>query len=72
MIQRQPLQKDFFAAIQNKLHFSIHGQTLAEIIYHRADAERENMELTSWDGPPISKIHKYDVVVAKNYLTEFE
>lgn len=62
----------FFSAVQNKLHYSVHGQTAAELIYNRADAEKENMGLTSWDGSPKSKIHKYDVVVAKNYLTEQE
>ena len=62
----------FFSAVQNKLHYSIHGQTAAEVIYNRADAEKENMGLTSWEGSPNSKIHKYDVVIAKNYLTEEE
>lgn len=62
----------FFAAVQNKLHYSIHRQTAAELVYNRADAEKENMGLTSWEGAPNSKIHKYDVVVAKNYLTEKE
>lgn len=62
----------FFAAVQNKLHYSVHGQTAAEVIYNRADAEKENMGLTNWDGAPISKIHKYDVTVAKNYLSETE
>ena len=62
----------FFSAVQNKLHYSVHGQTAAELIYNRADAEKENIGLTSWDGSPNSKIHKYDVVVAKNYLTEQE
>lgn len=62
----------FFAAVQNKMHFSIHGQTAAEVIYNRANADKENMGLTNWDGSPSSKIHKYDVVVAKNYLTEEE
>lgn len=64
--------KRFFAAVQNKMHFSVHGQTAAELIYTRADASKENMGLTSWDGSPESKIHKYDVSVAKNYLTENE
>ncbi|MBK5261356.1 MAG: virulence RhuM family protein [Peptostreptococcaceae bacterium] len=64
--------KRFFAAIQNKLHFSVHGQTAAEVIYNRANSENDHMGLTSWDGSPDSKIHKYDVVIAKNYLTEFE
>lgn len=67
-----PSTKRFFAAVQNKMHFSVHGQTAAEVIYHRADAEKEHMGLTSWDGSPLGKIHKYDVTVAKNYLTEYE
>ena len=67
-----PATKRFFAAVQNKMHFSVHGQTAAEVIYHRADAEKEHMGLTSWDGSPLGKIHKYDVTVAKNYLTEYE
>ena len=62
----------FFAAVQNKLHYSIHGQTAAEVIYNRADARKEHMGLTSWDGSPKSKIHSYDVIVAKNYLTDDE
>ena len=61
--------KRFFSAVQNKLHYSVHGQTAAEVIYNRADAEKEHMGLTSWEGCPNSKIHAYDVVVAKNYLT---
>lgn len=64
--------KRFFAAVQNKLHYAIHGQTAAEVIYDRADAQKEHMGLTSWDGSPNGKIHKYDVSIAKNYLTEFE
>lgn len=64
--------KRFFAAIQNKLHYAVHGQTAAEVIYDRADAEKEHMGLTSWDGSPMGKIHKYDVTIAKNYLTEHE
>jgi len=64
--------KRFFATVQNKLHWAIHGQTAAEVIYHRADAEKENMGLTSWTDAPLGKIQKFDVVVAKNYLTEHE
>jgi len=64
--------KRFFAAVQNKMHFAVHGQTAAELIYTRANAEKEHMGLTSWDGSPEGKIHPYDVVVAKNYLTDFE
>ncbi len=62
----------FFAAVQNKLHYAVHGQTAAEVIYDRADSEKENMGLSTWEGAPKSKIHTYDVVVAKNYLSEFE
>jgi hypothetical protein len=64
--------KDFFAKVQNKLHWAIHEQTAAEVIYNRADAGKENMGLTSWEGSPKSKIHKYDVSIAKNYLTDAE
>ena len=64
--------KRFFAAVQNKMHFAVHGNTAAEIIYNRANAEKENMGLKAWEGSPTSKIHKYDVSVAKNYLTEEE
>jgi hypothetical protein len=67
-----PATRRFFSAVQNKLHYSVHGQTAAELIYHRADSEKEHMGLTTWDGAPKSKIHKYDVTVAKNYLTEQE
>lgn len=62
----------FFAAVQNKIHYSIHGQTAAEVIYDRANAEKEHMGLTSWEGSPHGKIHRYDVVLAKNYLTDDE
>ncbi len=62
----------FFAAVQNKLHYAIHGQTAAEVIVDRANHQKENMGLTSWDGAPQGKIHKYDVSVAKNYLSDFE
>jgi hypothetical protein len=64
--------KRFFATVQNKLHWAIHGQTAAEVIYHRADADKENMGLMSWKDAPRGKIQKFDVVVAKNYLTEHE
>lgn len=62
----------FFAAVQNKLHYAIHGQTAAEVIVDRADHQKENMGLTNWEGAPKGKIHKYDVSIAKNYLSEFE
>ena len=64
--------KRFFSAVQNKLHYAIHGQTAAEVIVNRADHKKENMGLTSWEGAPQGKIYKYDVSVAKNYLSEFE
>ena len=62
----------FFTSVQNKLHYAIYGNTAAEIIYNRADHKKENMGLTTWEGAPNSKIHSYDVVVAKNYLLEDE
>lgn len=64
--------KRFFATVQNKLHWAIHGQTAAEVIYHRADANQPNMGLSSWKDSPEGKIQKFDVVVAKNYLTADE
>jgi len=62
----------FFSAIQNKLHYAIHGHTAAEVVVDRADHQKENMGLTSWEGAPQGKIHKYDVSIAKNYLSAFE
>lgn len=62
----------FFAAVQNKMHYAIHGQTAAEVIVDRADHSKENMGLTNWDGAPHNKIHKFDATIAKNYLSEFE
>lgn len=62
----------FFAAVQNKMHYSIHGETAAEVIYNLANSNKEHMGLTSWNGSPDSKIHKSDVVIAKNYLSEDE
>lgn len=64
--------KRFFATVQNKLHWAIHGQTAAEVVYHRADADQPNMGLATWKDAPAGKIQKFDVVVAKNYLTELE
>ena len=62
----------FFATVQNKLHWAIHGQTAAEVMYHRADAEQTHMGLTTWQDAPHGKIQKFDVTVAKNYLTDDE
>lgn len=64
--------KRFFATVQNKLHWAIHGQTAAQVVVKRADAEQQNMGLTSWKDAPNGKIQKYDVSVAKNYLTDKE
>lgn len=64
--------KRFFATVQNKLHWAIHGQTAAEVIVNRANHQKENMGLTTWKDAPKGKIQKFDVVVAKNYLTENE
>jgi len=64
--------KRFFATVQNKLHWAIHGQTASEMIYTRADAVKDHMGLTSWKDAPYGKIQKFDVIVAKNYLNEFE
>ncbi|NDW13160.1 cell filamentation protein Fic [Bacteroides sp. 214] len=64
--------KDFFARVQNKMHYAVHKQTAAELIIHRADHTKENMGLTSWGKSPHGKIVKTDVTIAKNYLTESE
>jgi hypothetical protein len=64
--------KRFFATVRNKLHWAIHGQTAAEVIVNRADADKQNMGLTTWKDAPQGKIQKFDVSVAKNYLTEHE
>jgi hypothetical protein len=64
--------KRFFATVQNKLHWAIHGQTAAEVIVARADAEKRNMGLTTWQDAPRGKVQKFDAVVAKNYLSEDE
>lgn len=64
--------KRFFATVQNKLHWAIHGHTAAELIMERADAEKQNMGLTTWHDAPKGKIQKFDVSIAKNYLTEDE
>jgi hypothetical protein len=65
-----PLTKEFFATVQNKLHWAITGQTAAELIYAAADATKVYMGLTTWKHAPDGKILKSDVAVAKNYLSE--
>ena len=64
--------KRFYATVQNKMHFAVHGHTAAELIVERADARKEHMGLTTWQDAPNGKIKKSDVTVAKNYLTEKE
>ena len=64
--------KQFFAKVQNKMHYAVHGHTAAELIYERADAEKPHMGLTTCAAAPDGKIVKGDVSVAKNYLTEKE
>ncbi|MDD5823851.1 MAG: virulence RhuM family protein [Firmicutes bacterium] len=64
--------KRFYASVQNKMHYAVHGYTAAELIYNRADSEKEHMGLTTWQDAPDGKIKKSDVTVAKNYLSEQE
>ena len=64
------MTRQFFTFVQNQLHWAIHGETAAEAIYHCADSEKEHMGLTTWKDAPDGKIQKFDVTVAKNYLTE--
>ena len=64
--------KQFFAKVQNKMHYAVHGHTAAELIYERADADKPHMGLTTWAAAPEGKIVKSDVSIAKNYLSENE
>ena len=64
--------KRFYATVQNKMHFAVHGHTAAELIYARADSTQPHMGLTTWQDAPEGKIKKSDVTVAKNYLSETE
>ena len=66
------LTKDFFATVQNKMHYAVHGNTAAEVIMERADHTKEHMGLTSWCNAPDGKIVKADVSIAKNYLSKGE
>lgn len=66
------ITQTFFATVQNKLHFAIHGHTAAELILERADSNKDRMGLNTWKNAPHGKILKPDVVIAKNYLTEKE
>ena len=62
------MTRDFFATVQNKMHYAVHGNTAAELITERADHKKEHMGLTSWKNAPTGKIVKADVSIAKNYL----
>ena len=66
------ITQNFFATVQNKMHFAVHGQTAAELIVSRADHEKEHMGLTSWQNAPKGKIVKSDVSIGKNYLRKEE
>ena len=61
------LTKEFYATVQNKMHYAVHGNTAAELIVARADHKKEHMGLTSWKNAPDGKIVKTDVSIAKNY-----
>jgi len=67
-----PTTKQFFATVQNKLHFAVHGHTVAELVAERADSEQLNMGLQTWDNAPDGKILRGDVTVGKNYLNKDE
>jgi hypothetical protein len=62
----------FYATVQNRMHCAVHGHTAAEILYTRADAQKEHMGLTNWEDGPDGKIKRSDVIIAKNYLTNDE
>lgn len=64
--------KRFYATVQNKMHYAIHGHTAAELIVERADYQKDHMGLTTWADAPDGKIKKSDVIIAKNYLSEAE
>src|SRR3990167_9568842 len=67
-----PTTREFFAKVQNKLHFAIHGHTASELLHKRADSNKQHMGLTTWENSPHGKILKTDVPIAKNYLTAEE
>lgn len=70
--KKSPTTIKFFKKVQNKMHFAVSHQTVAEIIYERANSEKEHMGLTSWKNSPNGKILETDVVIAKNYLSKEE
>lgn len=69
---KSPISQKFFATVQNKMHYAVTGHTAGELIKERADSQRPNMGLTSWEGSPDGKILRTDVAVAKNYLKKEE
>jgi len=69
---KSPTTMEFFKKVQNKMHYAVSHQTASELIYNRADAEKEHMGLTNWKNSPDGLIYKYDVKIAKNYLNEEE
>ena len=69
---KSPISINFFKKVQNKMHYAVSRQTAAEIIYDRANSEKDNMGLTSWKNSPDGKIMKSDVIIAKNYLSKEE
>ena len=70
--RKSPIKLNFFKQVQNKMHYAVSHNTAAEIIYNRADSEKEYMGLTSWKNSPSGKILETDVVIAKNYLSKSE
>lgn len=69
---KSPISIEFFKKVQNKMHYAVTRRTAAEIIYDRADSEKEHMGLTSWKNSPSGKIMESDVIIAKNYLSKEE
>lgn len=70
--RNSPITREFFAKVQNKMHYAVSQQTAAEIIYNRADSKKEHMGLTSWKHAPDGRVLKSDVRIAKNYLSKAE
>jgi hypothetical protein len=70
--RESPITKEFFAKVQNKMHYAVHGRTAAELIIERANHAKEHMGLTTWAKAPTGKVLKSDVSVAKNYLSQTE
>ena len=70
--KNSPITREFFAKVQNKLHYAVHKHTAAELIHERANADNDYMGLTTWTNNPHGKILKSDVSIAKNYLTANE